>query len=142
MKNAKTLPWADIGSDHQLLITSLRIKLKKIKSPPRVKRFNLQNITVQCCIETKNRFDILMDTDEELTTEDLWTEIKDAVLSTAKKHLPVKRCKKTTPWLSHDVIDLADERRKLKEAGLQNSVLYHQLCNEISWCQEETKITI
>ena len=52
-------------------------------------------------------------------------------MSAAKEHIPLKRTTKPTPWLSQDVISLADERRQLKEAGLQHSKLYRKLSNEI-----------
>ena len=46
IKIAKTLPGADIGSDHQLLIADIRLKLKKIVSDRKVQRYDLQNMTV------------------------------------------------------------------------------------------------
>jgi len=38
---AKTLPGADIGSDHQLLIANVRVKLKRVQTSLRAKRFDL-----------------------------------------------------------------------------------------------------
>ena len=52
-------------------------------------------------------------------------------MSAAREHIPLKRTSKATPWLSQDVISLADKRRQLKEAGLQHSKLYRKLSNEI-----------
>ena len=42
-----------------------------------------------------------------------------------------KRKRKTTPWLLQEAINLADERRQLKEAGLQGSNLYRKLSSEV-----------
>ena len=125
------MPGADIGSDHQLLIAQLRIKLKRIVSAQGVKRFDLQNIDKQYWVETNNKFKDLLIHEAEMTPEELWMNIKTVVLDTAKQHVPHKQKKKSSPWLSQEVIDLAEERRQLKEAGLQTSKLYRKLCNEI-----------
>ena len=67
IKTAKTMPGADVGSDHQLLIAMVRIKLKRIDNTRKVKRFDPQNINEQYLIETKNRFEALMAIEEEMT---------------------------------------------------------------------------
>ena len=58
----------------------------------------------------------------------MWLDLKTTILDSAKKTIPTQRRKKATPWLSQEVIDLSDERRQLKEAGLKSS----QLCKIIS----------
>ena len=131
VKLAKTLPGADIGSDHQLLIADVRVKLKRIDNTQKVMRFDLLNISKQYWTETSNRFEELMLHEAEMTPDELWVGIRDSIQLTAKKHVPLKKKKKTSPWLSEEVIDLADERRLLKEAGLQHSKLYRKLSSEI-----------
>ncbi len=128
---ANTLPGADVGSDHQLLIADLRIKLRRTDKTRKVKRFDVQNINRQYWIDTSNRFEELMLHEEETTPEELWTNIKTTIQDAAEKHVPLKRRNRSSPWLSQDVIDLADERRQLKEAGLQSSRLYRKLSYEI-----------
>ena len=56
IKIAKTLPGADIGSGHQLLISDLRIKLKMTKSSPKPRRFDLQHLDDNYRVEAKNLF--------------------------------------------------------------------------------------
>ena len=141
IKVAKTLPGADIGSDHQLLIADVRVKLKKTNNTQTVKRFNLQNISKHYWLETNNRFEELLSYEEERTPEELWTDIKESILDSANKHVPVKRRKKATPWLSREVIDLADERRQLKEAGLQTSNMYRMMSKEIQQKSRRDKNT-
>ena len=131
IKVAKTLPGADIGSDHQLLIADVKIKLKRIHNSQKIMRYDLQNISKQFWTETSNRFEELMLHEAEMTPDELWLGIKDSIQQTAKKHVPTKPKRKQSPWLSQEVIDLADERRHLKEAGLQNSNLYRKFSNEI-----------
>ena len=131
IKIAKTLPGADIGSDHQLLITDLRLKLKKVKRHDIIKRYDLTHLNDQYKLEVSNSFSVLMTNEEEMTPDELWDSMKDTISQAAKKHIPTKKKKRGTSWLSQDVIDLADERRELKKAGLHPSNLYRKLSNEI-----------
>ena len=131
VKSSKTLPGADIGSDHQLLIANFRIKLKSIRNAAKPCRFDLQGIDDRYRVETKNQFQALMTKEEECTPDELWLNIKDSVLVAAKKYVPKKKKKKSSPWLSQEVIDLADERRQLKEAGLQGSQMYRLMSSEV-----------
>ena len=48
----KTRPGADCGSDHELLITKFRLKLKKVGKTARPFRYDLNDYTV----EVRNRF--------------------------------------------------------------------------------------
>ena len=131
VKVAKTLPGADVGSDHQLLIANIRVKLKKVETCLRAKRFDLGCIDDHYRVATKNRFSELLSSDAEKTPDELWLDLKASILDSAKKHIPTQRRKKSTPWLSQEVIALSDERRQLKEAGLKNSRLYRLISSEI-----------
>ena len=51
---SKTLPGADIGSDHQLLFANIRVKLKRVETVCRAKRFDLGYIGDQYRVETRN----------------------------------------------------------------------------------------
>ena len=94
IKNAKTLPGADDGIDHQLLIADFRIKLKKIKSTHKPLRFDLQLLDDAYLVETANLFQELMVREKESTPDELWFNIKDSLL-TASKHIPKKRKRNT-----------------------------------------------
>ena len=52
---AKTRPGADCGSDHELLITKFRLKLKKEKTT-RPFRYDLNQIPYNYTMEMTNRF--------------------------------------------------------------------------------------
>ena len=53
---AKTRPGADCGSDHELLITKLRLKLKKVGKTTRPFRYDLNQIPYDYTVEVRNRF--------------------------------------------------------------------------------------
>ena len=47
---------ADCGSDHELLIAKLRLKLKKLGETTRPFRYDLNQIPYDCTVEVRNRF--------------------------------------------------------------------------------------
>ena len=53
---AKTRPRADCGSDHELLISKFRLKLKKVGKTTRPFRFDLYQIPYNYTMEVINRF--------------------------------------------------------------------------------------
>ena len=52
----KTRPGADCGSDHQLLITKIRFKLKKVGKTARPFRYYLNQMPYDHIVEVRNRF--------------------------------------------------------------------------------------
>ena len=52
----KTRPGADCGSDHELLITKFRLKLKKGGKTARPFRYDLNHIPYDYTVEVRNRF--------------------------------------------------------------------------------------
>ena len=56
IQSAKTRPGADCGSDHKLLITKFRLKLKKIGKTARLFRYDLNQIPYDYTVEVRNRF--------------------------------------------------------------------------------------
>ena len=55
-KSAKTRPGVDCGSDHELLITKFRLKLKKVGKTTRPFRYDLKQIPYDYTLEVRNRF--------------------------------------------------------------------------------------
>ena len=56
IQSAKTRPRADCGSDHELLITKFRLKLKKAGKTTRPFRYDLNQIPYDYTVEVTNRF--------------------------------------------------------------------------------------
>ena len=53
---AKTRPGSDSGSDHELLVSKFRLKLKKVGKTTRPFRYNLNQIPYDYTVEVRNRF--------------------------------------------------------------------------------------
>ena len=86
-------PEADCGSDHELLITKFRLKLKKIGKTTRPFRHDLNQIPYDYAVEVRNRFKGLDLIDR--VPDDIWTEVHDIVQETGMKTIPMeKKCNK------------------------------------------------
>ena len=56
IQSTKTRPGADCGSDHELLITKFRLKLKKVEKTTKPFRYDLNQIPYDYTVEVRNRF--------------------------------------------------------------------------------------
>ena len=89
IQSAKTRPGADCGSDHELLIAKIRLKLKKVEKTTRSFTYDLNQIPYDYTVEVRNRFKGLDLIDR--MPDELWTEVRDTVQETVIKTIPKKR---------------------------------------------------
>ena len=115
IQSAKTRPGADCGSDHELLITKFRLKLKKLGKTTRPFRYCLNQITYDYTVKVRNRFkgpDLI-----DRVPDELWNEVHDIVQETGIKTIPMeKKCKKAKR-LSGEALLIAGKRREAKSKG-------------------------
>ena len=81
------------GSDHQLLMAKVRLKLKKVGKTARPFSYDLNEVPYDYIVEVRNKFkglDLL-----DRVPDELWTEVHDIVQETGSKTIPKKKkCKK------------------------------------------------
>ena len=111
----KTRPGADCGSDHELLITKFRLKLKKVGKNTRPFRYDLNQIPYDYTVEVRNRFKGLDLIDR--VPDELWTEARDIVQETGIKTIPKKKKGKKAKRLSEGALQIAVKRREAKSKG-------------------------
>ena len=75
----KTRAGADCGSDHELLIAKLKLKLKKEGKTTRPFRCDLNQIPYNYTVEVTNRFNRLDLIDRVPDEQIWWTEVRDIV---------------------------------------------------------------
>ena len=85
----KTRPGADCGSDHELLIATIRLKLKKVGKTTRPFRYDLNQIPYDYTVEVRNRYKGLDLIDR--VPDELWMEVFDIVQGTGSKIIPKKK---------------------------------------------------
>ena len=115
----RSFPAADIGSDHDLVMMTFQVRLKKTRKPnqPRL-RFDLEKLRdpdVACTFQATigGKFAPLIGlSDEDMDT--MITTYNTAVTDAASEILGKQRRRKK-PWITKDVLDLCDERRDLKK---------------------------
>ena len=108
IQSAKTRPGADYGSDHELLIAKIRLRLNKVGKTTRPFRYDLNQIPYNYTVEVMNRFKGLDLIDRG--PEELWTEVPDIVQEVGIKINPKKKNCKKAKWLSKEDLQIAVKR--------------------------------
>ena len=88
-QSTKTRPGADCGSDHELLITKFRLKLKKVGKTIIPFRYDLNSIPYNYTVVVRNRFkglDLIHSVPDEL-----WNEVHDIVRETGIRNIPMEK---------------------------------------------------
>ena len=98
---AQTRLGVDCGSDHELLISKFRLKLKKVGKTISPFRYNLNKIPYDYTVEVTNRFkglDLI-----ERVPEELRTEVHDVVQEAGIKTTQEKEMNKAK-WLTEEAL--------------------------------------
>ena len=123
----RSFPGANIGSDHDLVMMTYRIRLKKTEKPTQSRlRFDLDKLrnpdvagTFQATVGGK--FAPLINLkDDDINIDSMITTYNTAVTDTASETLG-KVCRRKKPWVTRDVLDLCDERRDLKKGRYEEA---------------------
>ena len=100
----KTRPSIDCGSDHQLLVAKIKIKLRQKKRRSGPVRYDTETITDEYRVAVTNMFEALLTmAEEEQTPNEHREEAKEVVNTSAKKHVS-KRKKQKHPWLTNETL--------------------------------------
>ena len=143
----RSFPGADIGSDHDLLMMTFRLRLKKISKPKHTRlKFDLEKLKDPNVLETfqamiGGRFaPLTIMSNEDTDIDSMITTFNTAVTETASEILGKHRQKKKT-WTTAEILDLCDKRRELrkKRIELEGSEKYNEVNNNIKRCMKKAK---
>ena len=120
LRNVRSYRGADIGSDHQLVIATLKLKLKAPnKKVDRVPRYNTMKLlenehkeafVLECC----NWFAVLETiTEEERTINEEWRDIRNVYQSVGREVLGTEVTRRK-PWISDETWETIKRRQKQK----------------------------
>ena len=127
MQDVRAFRGADAASDHHLVVSKIRLKLRKAAEPAKVKcrKFDVAKLANQqtkrdFVLELSNRFDALRnldgseEEDEDNSVQAAWDQIKTILTESAEKVLGfVKKSRKA--WITDRTWNKIEERRRMKE---------------------------
>ena len=103
---------ADLGSDHCLVIVTLHLKLEKKANRRRGKQFEVVLLR-----KMERRLDYMEtlrksydDRRQQGSVEERWTELKEALVGLAERHLRRRQVAKKR-WISDHTIELVEAKR-------------------------------
>ena len=142
----KSFSGTDIGSDHDLVMMTFRVRLKTARKPnqPRL-RFEpekLRDPDVVCTFQATigGKFAPLIGLrDEDMDIDTMITTYNTAVTDAASEILGIER-RREKPWVTKDVLDLCDERRDLnKRYEAEGAKEYREANKRIQKAVKKTK---
>ena len=152
--DARTYPGADANTDHNLVVAKVQIKLKKIcigKRKPCWNREKTKGPEGQLFREAVEHI-LTEETDEDRadTVEEKWERLKNAIQTSAMQNIGKEsRRKGKKPWVTQEMLDKMDERRKWKNVDTDYAKKeYRRLNNELrrvtdsardEWWKQECK---
>ena len=117
---ARSFPGADIGSDHDLVVMTFRVRLKKARKPKQPRLSDLEkprDPDVACTFQATigGKFAPLIGLrDEDTDIDTMITTYNTAVIDVASEILEKERRRKQ-PWVTKDVLELCVEWKDLKK---------------------------
>ena len=119
----KTYPGADCNTDHNSVVAEVKVRLKKHQNEKTktIREINIltenQSVKERFAIKTMNRYEVLMEMEEE-NVQQQWAKLQTAV-EEACEELPKTKRKKKKPWMAENILNLMDDRRKVKKIDEQ-----------------------
>ena len=143
IQNVTTKRVADCDTDHELLVATLKIRLKCKKKTDLPIRYNVQDISQDFKVEIRNRFQVLLlyilEHIADKCPDEIANEARNIFMETAGKHLQ-KRTNKKQKWMSEQTLNKIKERKECKKnCGTQNDA-YKILAKEVKqMCRNDKK---
>ena len=136
VKNQKTAPGADCDSDHVPVVCQIKVNLKNItkkRKNPKLDIYLLRtdpNIKNRYDIAVKNIFEALQMCDN---VDSIWQHLKNSIIKAANELIPPKQMEGKKKWMTQEILDLMETRRKSKHKDIKYSWLNKKIkkkCNK------------
>ncbi|KAL0895144.1 hypothetical protein ABMA27_013595 [Loxostege sticticalis] len=115
--NAHTLPGADCGSDHQLLISKLKLKLTAARVIKQTRKLEVKDVPRFRSVVERNWSQWSEADLSNETTDALWDRAKSLIVSAVSEATPPIRTHKKQHWMTDDTFKLVEKRQKMKATG-------------------------
>ena len=154
IKQIKTYPGADIGSDHVPVSCKIQIKLKRPQKSTKNEQRDMnkmrdEKIRKEYNLEVRNYFASLENEETEQNPEEEieedWNRIKLSMISATKKCIPKKERTKTKEWITEEILAKMEERKTAKNDKELYKTLdqeVHRMCNKAKedWINENCSV--
>ena len=116
--NCRSYPGADCDSDHNLVLAKIKVRMKKMEKQQHNKKLAIPMLRTdkalqkQYRVKVKNKYECLRL--PEPTTEEEWQAVRDAFVTTAREVLPAKAKSVKQNWITDEILNLMEKRRKSK----------------------------
>ena len=134
VKNAHSYPGADINSDHNLVAMRACVRMKKIQRGKKVERLNREKLKSHGEFMKEDvRKKIEENSLVKKSAEEHWSGLRSIVTESARKNIGFDRQKRPRkPWITNEMINKMEERRKWKNNQTKNGKqMYRKLNNEL-----------
>lgn len=116
--NTHTLPGADCGSDHQLLISKLKLKLAAARNSKKPRKVEVKDAQKFRSVLEQNWSQWSEANLANETTDAMWNRAKTLITTTVSEAAPpATSTHKRQHWMTDGTFELVEERRKIKAAG-------------------------
>lgn len=136
VRNSRAFPSADVGSDHQLLMANMKLKLKRNAPISRGRKIDVSKLQDE---SIKLRYQEQMEKHwatprQALDVEREWSRIKEQFNGVAGEVLGYQKAGERREWLSIETLELAQERRtaKANRSRSADAAKHHNyLCRQV-----------
>lgn len=136
VSNAKSYPGADADSDHNPVVATVRVKLKKFNKKGKRVRYDFERLKdYLTAMDYRSQTNLELETIEEeaCNVNQRWQQLKESVLKSANEVLGQKtRTSNRKPWVTTEMIDRMEERRRWKNVNSdEGRKKYRELNNQL-----------
>ena len=133
VKDIEILPGADSDTNHQLLISQIKVRLKKFNQGPTPLRLDLASIDNKYRLQISYKFEALLRCKQLKTANELWEEGKGNIPTIAERTIAKKK-KTQNQWITNETLLEVEKRRIIKARGLntdQERKMYREYNSKI-----------
>ena len=117
LQDVRSCRAADVGTDHYLLKSKIKLKLKTLKRQKILKPYDIAKLKNRTAreeleVEITNQFQLLKD---ECEVEDRWGTFKEVVLKAAESTIGRRRGTRKENWIRPETWKEIDKRRDIKQ---------------------------
>ena len=125
IKDCRTYTGADINSDHNLLISKMNFRLKKMEKRKTKEQYDMnmliqENIQEKYAVSVSNRYSTLVCEEvpqvesEEMRVDRKWKCFKESIHTATRECTSKIERSKHKDWMTEDILQKMEERKELK----------------------------